>query len=289
MQQYNDELKLLTPQLFDQGTLVKDDQLLPFALTDVFTSIIETTRQPLIHFWQFEKTVILGMKDSRVPFFTDAVKDLFEKKYNVILRNSGGLGIVSDEGVLNVSFILPNFASNHLEIAQAYELVTELIRRAFKEYPVTIDAKEISDSYCPGTYDLSINGKKFAGLAQRRIKDGVSIMLYLSVNGSQEARGRIMRDFYQVGLKENFGTNGYPPVAPESMANLPDLLGTTLSIEDIKETLISTFQSYFERPIENSLVDDNDLSELIFLSLQKQLTKMTQRNELIQEIQGGNQ
>lgn len=69
----------------------------------------------------------------------------------------------------------------------AYEEMFALIQQALPE--LTIEAREISDSYCPGTYDFSVNGQKIAGTAQRRIKDGIAIMMYLSVNGDQIQRG----------------------------------------------------------------------------------------------------
>ncbi|MEJ1344299.1 hypothetical protein QY882_03785 [Latilactobacillus sakei] len=50
-------------------------------------------------------------------------------------------------------------------------------------------------SYCPGEYDLSINGQKFAGIAQRRSKNGIAILLYASIEGDQQARGTLMRAF----------------------------------------------------------------------------------------------
>lgn len=47
-----------------------------------------------------------------------------------------------------------------------------LIKEMLKDYDVTIEAKEIVGSYCPGSYDLSIRDQKFAGISQRRIRGG---------------------------------------------------------------------------------------------------------------------
>ena len=43
-----------------------------------------------------------------------------------------------------------------------------LICKMFENENVDIDTKEIEHSYCPGRFDLSIDGKKFAGISQRR-------------------------------------------------------------------------------------------------------------------------
>lgn len=50
-----------------------------------------------------------------------------------------------------------------------------LIQEMLKDYDVTIEAKEIVGSYCPGSYDLSIRDQKFAGISQRRIRGGVAV------------------------------------------------------------------------------------------------------------------
>lgn len=66
--------------LFDQGMLSKDSLFTPFALTDVFTEFSGEQDQPIIHFWQLPQTLILGMKDSRVTHFNEALKTVHKKK-----------------------------------------------------------------------------------------------------------------------------------------------------------------------------------------------------------------
>ena len=56
------------------------------------------------------------------------------------------------------------------------------------QFTIEIEAREIVGSYCPGSYDLSIKGKKFAGISQRRIRKGVAVQIYLCVNGSGSER-----------------------------------------------------------------------------------------------------
>ncbi len=53
-----------------------------------------------------QHTVILGIHDSRLPYLQDGIRYLTEERgYNAIVRNSGGLGVVLDQGVLNISLI----------------------------------------------------------------------------------------------------------------------------------------------------------------------------------------
>ena len=153
------------------------------------------------------------------------------------------------------------------------------LRQSFPEKE--IDAFEITTSYCPGTYDLSIGGQKFAGIAQRRVKDGIAVMIYISVNGNQLARGEVVRNFYLAGLQEQFGENGYPPVDPTVMANLETLIETPLTIDAVKTRLIEALPQQFEKSIDPNLTELIITSEWFQTNLTVQLEKMAQRNALI--------
>lgn len=262
-------------QLLNQPVYKQAHFFEPFALTDVLIEECGESNQPFLHFWQLESGMILGMKDTRLPDLADGLATLASTGYHPVVRNSGGLGVVADEGILNVSLILP-LPDQKLSTDEAYEKMYHLIQSAFPE--VTITTGEVATSYCPGEFDLSVSGKKIAGIAQRRIKKGVAIMLYLSVNGNQEKRGELVRNFYQSGLKESFGTVGYPAVDPSSMANLDQFLSEELKVADVIQRLSASFSS-------SVLLDSNDwLSNLPDQSsYQRRLASMKERNQIIKE------
>ena len=138
-----------------------------------------------------------------------------------------------------------------------------------------LEVGEVADSYCPGKYDLSINGKKIAGIAQRRVKDGVAIMMYLSVNGDQNLRGKIVRAYYQSGLRDQFGVD-YPPVNPASMTTLEAVAPFDVSIDSVKKELLQ-------------VMPHNDQTAFLsnFYQLeeyQQRIKNMQQRNSIIQEV-----
>ncbi|MFS1247719.1 lipoate--protein ligase family protein [Enterococcus lactis] len=267
----------------DQHIYQKND-FSPFALTDILTEYSKEHQQIFLHFWQYDCTVILGMKDVRTPFLRDGIQTLKDAGYAPVIRNSGGLGIVSDEGVLNISLIFPQNDQKKITIDGAYEQMLRLTKYAFLKAP--IQAFEITHSYCPGTYDLSIHGKKFAGIAQRRIKNGISIMMYLSVNGNQEKRGQVMKRFYQSALKESFGTNGYPAVDPATMATLEELLDHPLLVEEVKEAFAKAFEKLYSA---SDLLDSTDWlkKEIQLEQWNNQIQRMEQRNN-IKELQYDN-
>ncbi len=163
-----------TVLLLNQKILSADESLVPFALTDTLVAYSEQVQQPILHFWQLDQTMILGMKDTRVPHLADALASLEKHHYNTVVRNSGGLGVIADPGTLNVSLILPQPSNHKFTIDEGYIFMWNWIRQAFEQKGKKIEAYEISSSYCPGTFDLSINGKKFAGIAQRRVRNGLA-------------------------------------------------------------------------------------------------------------------
>lgn len=211
------------------------DVLHPFALTDYFLNLVQIKQQPILHFWQLPDTFILGMKDARVPNLERGLAGLTRDGLHPVIRNAGGLGVINDSGILNISLFLHNPAKK-MSIDAAYLLLTGLIQYAYGTPTRQIKAYEIKNSYCPGKFDLSIDGLKIAGIAQRRFKEGIAVMAYLSISGDQNRRGEIVRDFYQTTLGADFGTNGYPAVDPASMTTLD----TTIDLA--KEKFATAFE-----------------------------------------------
>lgn len=103
----------------------------------------------------------------------------------------------------------------------------------FEDEPIEIEAYEIEDSYCPGTYDLSVNGKKFAGVSQRRVKDGTAVQVYLAIEGSGSERAELVRQFYQIGKNDEETKFTYPEVNPQVMVTLEEVLNKPMSVEDL--------------------------------------------------------
>lgn len=212
----------------------------PFALTDAFIQEAGEKMQPILHFWTTSKQIILGMLDTKLPYLNDALRVFSSYDYAYMVRNSGGLAVVSDEGVLNFSIFFPE-GEARLSINEGYERMHHILQEAFASYGKTIHAYEISDSYCPGDFDLSIDGKKIAGIAQRRLKGGIAIMIYLSVHGDQKKRADMIRAFYDVGLKQKDTKWDFPAVRPEVMTTLEEALGVPLTIEQTKEKIQHVF------------------------------------------------
>ncbi|MBP3041510.1 lipoate--protein ligase family protein [Bacillaceae bacterium Marseille-Q3522] len=206
-------------------------------------SVGSGTAPPTARAWVHGKTVVLGIQDTRLPHLKDAVRFLREQGYQTIVRNSGGLAVILDEGVLNISLIFSDLTRG-IDINQGYEAMWYLIQQMFADFPVNIEAKEIVGSYCPGSYDLSIGGKKFAGISQRRLRKGVAVQIYLCVNGSGHARAEFIRQFYKIGKKNADTKFAYPDINPLVMASLSELLAVDLNVQDVMLRFLRVLKSF---------------------------------------------
>ncbi|WP_102693146.1 lipoate--protein ligase family protein [Rummeliibacillus pycnus] len=202
-----------------------------FAADDTLCQLVGKGQSPsTIRTWVHDQSVVLGIQDHRLPYIQEGMDLLKKRGFAPIVRNSGGLAVVLDPGVLNISMVLSE-QEDKIDINTGYEIMVELIKRLFPQAADKIEAYEIVGSYCPGSYDLSIGGKKFAGISQRRLRDGIAVQIYLCIEGSGVERARLIRDFYEVSLKGNETKFKYPDIHPEVMASLSELLDEPLTVE----------------------------------------------------------
>lgn len=204
-----------------------------FAADDTLCHLVGQGKSiPTVRTWVHDETVVLGIQDHRLPYISEAVVRLEKAGYKSIVRNSGGLAVVLDKGILNISMVLSE-RDTAIDIPTGYEVMLEFVRMLFPEAGNRIEAYEIVGSYCPGSYDLSIGGKKFAGISQRRLRQGIAVQVYLCVEGSGSERAELIRDLYELGLQGETTKFVYPVIQPEVMASLEELLGIQLTVSDV--------------------------------------------------------
>lgn len=248
--------------------------LASFAVDDaISTAVSDKLSPPAFRLWRHPKTIVLGIPDGKLPYIDEGVSYLKELGYHVIIRNSGGLAVALDDNVLNLSLVLPDV--KHISIHDCYEAMVRFIEYMFRDLTTDIKAYEIVGSYCPGDYDLSINGKKFAGISQRRIKDAAAIQIYLDVTGNSQERASHIREFYHLSKKDEETRFVYPEVVPEVMGSLSDLLDYPLTVDDVKQRMYKTLDNLSEEIV---VTDFSTLEEETF---EKRYEQMIKRNELI--------
>src|SRR5699024_2156091 len=88
---------------------VQNEALSFFAIDDAIAETVGNhVAYPTIRMWVHEPTIVLGIPDSRLPYIEDGLSYIHQKETNAVIRNSGGLAVFLDSGVLNMSMIIPN-------------------------------------------------------------------------------------------------------------------------------------------------------------------------------------
>ncbi|RNF40067.1 lipoate--protein ligase family protein [Planococcus salinus] len=236
-------------RFWDQSLSAKNRSALEsFAADDMLCELVGTGKSPsAVRTWVHDDTIVLGIQDHRLPHIESGIDYLKSQGYKPIVRNSGGLAVVLDAGVLNISLVLSE-QEHAIDIPAGYDLMLELVRLLFPE--ADIDAYEIVGSYCPGSYDLSIGGRKFAGISQRRIRKGIAVQVYLCIEGSGAERAELIRGFYEKGLAGQQTKFSYPVIKPEVMASLSELLGRDITVQETVLDLYELLGSPVPQPLQ---------------------------------------
>ncbi|WP_233277735.1 lipoate--protein ligase family protein [Paenibacillus durus] len=204
------------------------DMLIPFAFEETLCRDVGAGLvPPSLHLWSHPGGVALGLRDSRLPCAGQAMRSLEARGIRTAVRHSGGAAVPLDTGVVNVSLILPK-SRGTLDFHRDFRLLAALIAEAAGvSHPAAatqIVAAEVAGSYCPGDYDLSIGGRKFCGIAQRRQSHAYFVHAFVVVSGSGWERGELVRRFYEEAVCGASGLD-YPLVRPETIGGLGELGG----------------------------------------------------------------
>ena len=231
------------------------------AISDVLLRTVDEDTIILQMLQHHTKHINMGLDDTHAPFFHEGVEHYRKHGYGVSTRNSGGRSVANDLGVLNFSLILQNDKG----ASENYMMFYHFLKEALKPLGLTFDVGQVDGAYCPGKFDISINGKKVAGTAQRRIGKRMLVGAYLSVNGDQNKRSQIISDFYKI-------TQDVIEVFPEKLTTLQDEMTQALEVE----TVIKLIKEHFNKITSSSqALDVNAIDDQ---AIQSSLKRMKDQN-----------
>jgi len=203
------------------GDVRDGDVARSFALDELFGQATGNGGPPVCHLWRHPRAFVLGTRDSRLPGAAKAVRWLEAQGRSALARSSGGAAVPLDAGVVNVSLVLPIPEGSRQDFRNDFARMYDLIRLAAARHGADVRRGEVAGSYCPGDFDLSMDGLKFCGIAQRRLLRAMIIQAFVLVEGSGPKRAELVRSFYDraaVGA----APGSYPIVRPEVMTSLAD-------------------------------------------------------------------
>lgn len=206
-----------------------EDVLLPFAWEElVCRKVGEGALPPVAHLWRHPGAMVLGLRDRRLPAAEEAMDALRRRGLSVGVRHLGGAAVPLDRGVVNLSLILPHEVGARIDFHKDFRHMTRLITEAVGLWGGTVHPGMIQGAYCPGEYDLAIEGKKFCGIAQRRQLKASIVSAFIVVEGSGEERAVEVRSFYEqaTGGQAHADDPGILPGSTASLAELTEEAGS---------------------------------------------------------------
>src|SRR5699024_10739409 len=140
------------------------------------------------------------------------------------------------------------------------------------DYTQSIKAYDIIGSYCTGDYDLSIDGIKFAGISQRRVKNGISVQIYLDICGNSFFRAQLVQKFYDISRRNEKTHYEYPYVNPDVMGSLTELLNKQITVKEIINRIHTIIKQSYHK------ISYTGLTESECNTYERRIQQMIKRN-----------
>lgn len=145
-----------------------------------------------LRFWTNQPCIVVGRGYARrLPRLVEQVGEL-----PVLVRASGGEVVIHGPGVLNMAVAVPTDLWTG-SIDEAFAAFAAGVVDGLLRLGVQAEVREIPDSYCPGRYDIAIEGRKIMGTSQRRTREALLVHGSLNVSVSPEWLGGHIEAFYK--------------------------------------------------------------------------------------------
>ncbi len=196
----------------------------PMAWEELMCRRVGQGHAPIIHMWTHEDAMTIGLRDRRLSGAVAAMEQFRQAGTSVAVRASGGAAVPLTPGILNLSIMLPN-PRQRINIHDDFRFMAEWISRAVHPWTVHVHTGEVEGAFCPGDYDISIAGRKFCGIAQRRQAKAYMITAFVIVDGNGDELAAQIRRFYDLATSADDAGKNYPLVRPGTMGSLNELAG----------------------------------------------------------------
>ena len=198
--------------------------------------------------------ISIGFDDTKAPKFDAGVAYYRSQGYQVGIRGAGGRSVANDEGILNFSLQFKTDMDSH----EQYVFFHKFMQDALAPLNIKLDLGIIEGAYCPGIYDISINGRKVSGTASRAVRGNALVGGFLAVTGDQKRRSEVISRFYEI-------TDDIIRVNPEKMITVSEAVGREVSVEEVRNLVISHFNTIAKdvEPYDTSKIDRKDIEASI--------------------------
>lgn len=160
---------------------------------------VDATVRPVLMLWRCHQALLVSRTETRLPRFQQACIELASTGWPVVLRRSGGSACPIGPGTVQVSTI--ELAAPEETMEAKYAALAGIIQSALRAFGIESRTGTVAEAYCPGRFDVTVDGKKIAGISQRwfRNRNGVRyVTTAASVNVEQapEQLAAVVNHFY---------------------------------------------------------------------------------------------
>jgi lipoate-protein ligase A len=162
---------------------------------------IEGTDTPVLMAWRSRQALLVSRTETRLTHFHQACIELASTGWLVVLRKSGGTACPVGPGTIQVSTI--EAAAPDATMQAKYAFLAELIQSTLRAFQIDSQIGATPQAYCPGHFDVAVQGKKIAGISQHwfRNRRGVRCAVTaacINVEESPEMLASVVNRFYRI-------------------------------------------------------------------------------------------
>lgn len=171
---------------------------------------------------------LLGPQDARLPQLDKGLAALQAAGLPVYERIAGGSAVILDDDC--VSFAVAKPCRDLTSIHRNFRELSAGVIEAVAELGAIAEFGAAPGSFCEGGYDLVVDGRKIAGIAQALRRGFTLVSGMLLVNQDPKPVTDVLNRFYDAA-GESKG------LIPDNVVHLSDLLGRMLTVEEVEDAL----------------------------------------------------
>ena len=154
---------------------------------------------PSLMIWRCQSALLVTRSETRLPHFDGAAAEMQTAGWPVLLRKSGGGACPVGSGTVQVSMIEPALPGTTMNAK--YGAITKLIQSMLGFFQIVSRTGSVAGAYCPGSYDLAVEGKKIAGISQHwfRNRRGIQCVVTaasINIEERPEVLAGVVNRFY---------------------------------------------------------------------------------------------
>lgn len=135
--------------------------------------LITPSAKPSLMIWRCRPALLVTRPEARLPGFDGAIAEMQTAGWPVFLRKTGGGACPVGSGTVQMSMI--EAASPGAAMNAKYGALSKLIQDTLCFFHISSRAGPVAGAYCPGNYDLAVQGKKIAGMSQHWFRNRCGI------------------------------------------------------------------------------------------------------------------